>query len=200
MWCSCPGRGPKAARGGRAAAAGGGHRARPGTTGQRICEEGLTAGALCPGCLYPEGRPSRSLLSPLMRAALGQLPATHSSRVSAKSPSAPSPADVASWAAHSLGLLGLRHSLWGRGPSGNMVGDSHFPTTEISVSTCPSQGKATLVGLHTPPQDCSTHSGAPAARAGAVWSPGCGEDPSFAPHTHSFREERPINSQSESTC
>lgn len=27
--------------------------------------EDLTGGALCPGCLYPEGRPSRSLLNPV---------------------------------------------------------------------------------------------------------------------------------------
>lgn len=55
-----PGRGPKAAKGGRVAAADSGHRAR-----QRICVEGLTGGALCPGCPYPEGRPSRSLLTPV---------------------------------------------------------------------------------------------------------------------------------------
>lgn len=60
-----PGRGPKAAKGGRVAAAGSGHRARPGRTRQRICVEGLTGGALCPGCPYPEGRPSRSLLTPV---------------------------------------------------------------------------------------------------------------------------------------
>lgn len=69
-WCDAAvlGRGPKAAKGGRVAAAGGGHRARPGRTRQRICVEGPTGGALCPGCPYPEGqpegRPSRSLLTP----------------------------------------------------------------------------------------------------------------------------------------
>lgn len=108
------------------------------------------------------GAASRSLLNPVSPpvAALGHLPVTHSSRVSAKSPSASTPADAALWAAYSLGPRGLGHSLWGCEPSGSMVGDSHFLTTEISVSTCPAQGKAALVGLYTPPpQDGGTHNG-----------------------------------------
>lgn len=49
----------------------------------------------------------------LMQAALGHLPVTHSSEVSAEIPSAPSHADAAWWAPHSPGLLSLGHSLWG---------------------------------------------------------------------------------------
>lgn len=75
------------------AAAGGGHRARPGRTMQRVCVEGLTGGALCPGCCHLEEWPSRSPLHPVpfLWASLGRLLVTHSSRVSAKTPPLLSP-------------------------------------------------------------------------------------------------------------
>lgn len=86
--------------GGKEAAAGGGHGARPGSTRQRNCVEGLTGGALYHGCPHPEEWPGRSLLNPAPShlATLGCLPVTHSSRVSAKSSSAPTPAHTSQWA------------------------------------------------------------------------------------------------------
>lgn len=76
--------------GGRQAAAGGRHGARPGSTRQRNRVEGLTGGALCPGCPHPEGWPGRSPLNPAPShpAALGCLPGTRSCRICAESPSA----------------------------------------------------------------------------------------------------------------
>lgn len=86
--------------GGREAAAGGGHGPRPGSTRRKNRVEGLTGGALCPGCPHPEGWPSRSLLNPALShpAAPGCLPVTQSSRISPESPSSPSPGDAAPWA------------------------------------------------------------------------------------------------------
>lgn len=107
-WCDAavPGRGSKATKEGRVAAAGGGHRARPGRTRQRICMEGLTGGALCPGCPYLEGWPSRSLFTRVpSHAGFTWPPSSHSLRVLAKSPSAPTPADTAQWTPHFLHSL-----------------------------------------------------------------------------------------------
>lgn len=82
--------------GGREAAAGSGHGARPGSTRRRNRVEGLTGGALCPGCAHPEG--GQADLSLTHPAALGCLPVTQSSRISAESPPSPTLATTAQWA------------------------------------------------------------------------------------------------------
>lgn len=83
----------------RDAAAGGSRGARPGRTERRICVEGLTGEFCVPGALIRRGSQAdlSSTQLPLIRAALGRLPAVYSLRVSAKSSSSPTPADTARW-------------------------------------------------------------------------------------------------------